>query len=445
MEGKIMPQSIEAEKALIASMISDKDALVKVVDKIDEKAFYLDEHICIVRAILKLYHQSKPVDLVTVSEALRDNQMMKKVGGEAYLDEIVERIPTTENVEYHLQIIEEKLILRSLIESSKKIIEESYEVRGSDYIENLIDQAESNIFKIAQNRIKSDFVPIKPELSKTLKNIENLYNNKGKLSGISSGFIDLDKLTGGFQRSDLIIIAARPSMGKTAFCLNIAENIGVKIGLGVAFFSLEMPKMQLCQRMIASYGRLDSHKLRTGHMGSKDFVKITSIVSQLSEANIFLDDTSSMGVMEIRAKARRLLSKEKVDIIIVDYLQLISIDYRGRWDNRQNEIAEISRSLKILARELEIPVVVISQLSRQVEMRGGDHRPKLSDLRDSGAIEQDADLVMFIYRASYYGSDDDENSGKAELILSKQRNGPTGTVDLIFNKEQARFDNYQDE
>ncbi|MDH4129131.1 MAG: replicative DNA helicase, partial [Spirochaetota bacterium] len=320
------------------------------------------------------------------------------------------------------------------------IITESYQ--GSEDVYDLVDMAESRIFNIAHQRISEDFLPIKPALTQTLDHIEKLYHTKGGYTGIPSGFIDLDKITGGFQKSDLIIIAARPSMGKTAFCLNITENASVKFKQGIAFFSLEMSKQQLCQRLISSYSRMDSQKLRMGNIEPKDFTKIAATISQLSKVKIYLDDTPSITPLEIRAKARRLMARDEINLIIIDYLQLISGSPSRRSENRQNEIAEISRSLKVLARELEIPVIVISQLSRGVEIRGGDHRPKLSDLRDSGAIEQDADVVMFIYRDEYYHQDDPEVKGKAELIIAKQRNGPTGVINLAFNSSHTRFDNF---
>ena len=443
MLNKELPYSLEAERSVIASMISDSVVLTKIADRVLVEFFYLNVHGTVVRSILELYQKDSPVDLVTVCEVLKGNKDIQKLGGEAYLQEMVDIIPTTANVEYYLEILKEKAALRSLIEIGQKMIQDAYD--SSQDIHTLIDQAESSIFNIAQERTDSDFSGIKPSLNQAVTYLEKLFHNQGKLSGLSSGFTDLDKLTAGFQKSDLIVVAARPSMGKTAFCLNIAENMGVRFGLGVAFFSLEMSKMQLCQRMIGSYGRLDAHKLRTGKIHQKEFVDITKTVSDLSKARIFLDDTPSLTTLQIRAKVRRLFSREKVDVIIVDYLQLIISQSRFRSENRQNEIAEISRGLKTLARELDVPVIVISQLSRQVEIRGSDHRPRLSDLRDSGAIEQDADLVLFIYRKEYYEPDNQEEQGKARLILAKQRNGPIGEFDLAFSKAQARFDDFQKE
>ncbi|HEO64279.1 MAG TPA: replicative DNA helicase [Spirochaetes bacterium] len=437
---KTPPQSLEAEKAVIASMLIDFEAIVKVADQISLDDFFQEAHQYILKSILDLYDKDEPVDLVTVNNSLKDQPLIIRQGGASYLDEIINTIPTSANVEYYVQIIKEKAELRKLISVCNEIISSAYQ--HPDSVSNLIDWAESKIFEIAERRIKADFVQLKPVLRETLNFIEQRYHHRDTYSGVPSGFTDLDDLTAGFQKSDLIIIAARPSMGKTALCLNITENIAMNYKKGVAFFSLEMSKQQLCQRLISSYSRFDSQKLRTGKLTATDFPMITNTVNHLSKAKIFLDDTPAINTLEIRAKARRLVAKEQIDLIIVDYLQLISLPDRSRSDNRQTEIAEISRSLKTLARELDIPIIALSQLSRMVETRGGDHRPKLSDLRDSGAIEQDADVVIFIYRNEYYHPDDEETKGKAEIIVSKQRNGPTGTLNLYFNSTQARFDNF---
>ncbi|MDH5680129.1 MAG: replicative DNA helicase, partial [Spirochaetota bacterium] len=391
----------------------------------------------------ELHENDEPVDLVTLNNSLKGNEVLERLGGAAFLDELVESIPTSANIEYYIKIVKEKGELRKLIQVCTGIVTQAYQ--GADDVSELVDQAETKIFEIAEGRITQDFVAIKPALGETLEHIEKLYHNRGNYSGVPSGLSDLDDLTGGFQASDLIIIAARPSMGKTALCLNIAENVGMKSKKGVAFFSLEMSKQQLCQRLISSYSRLDSQKIRTGKIDKSAFPTIANAVSKISKAKIYLDDTPGINTLEIRAKSRRLMTRDQIDLIIVDYLQLISLASSKRVDNRQNEIAEISRSLKNLARELNIPIIALSQLSRSVETRGGDHRPKLSDLRDSGAIEQDADVVIFIYRDEYYQPDDESLKGKAELIISKQRNGPTGAVHVAFSSAFARFDNLQPE
>lgn len=440
---KKSPQNLDAEKAVIASMIIDPDALFKVADQVNIEDFSIDIHKVIAQHILTIYNKNEPVDLVTLNNSLKDNQIMLDHGGAAYLSDLTDSIPSSANIEYYLKIVRDKAELRRLIHACNDIISQAY--ISENEVSEQIDLAESRIFEIAQQRITSDFVAIKPALLETLASIEESFRKKDAFSGVPSGYVDLDKMLGGFQKSDLIILAARPSMGKTALCLNVTENMAIKHGKGVAFFSLEMSKQQLCQRLISSHSRIDSHNIRTGNIGKADFPKITKTVSSLSKSKIFLDDTPGINSLEVRAKARRLMAREDVDIIIIDYLQLITSADRKRSDNRQTEIAEISRSLKNLAREMNVPVIAISQLSRSVETRGGDHRPKLSDLRDSGAIEQDADVVMFIYRDEYYFPDNEEAKGKAELIIAKQRNGPTGTVQLTFNSANAKFDNHYDE
>ena len=432
------PQNIEAEKAFIASLLIDREAILKVADQIKVDYFYYDSHKAIVQSILDHYEKDEPVDLVTLNNSLKDNDDFQKVGGATYLAEITDFVPTSANTEYYLKIIKNKSELRTLINVCTEILQEAFQAKED--FQELIDKAEGKIFEIAKERISSDLVPLKPILSETVDLIEKRYHSKDAFSGIPSGFSDLDKLTGGFQRSDLIIIAARPSMGKTAFCLNIAENACLKYKGSVAFFSLEMSKQQLCQRFISSYARIDSQRIRTGKIEQSDFLSITSAMSQISSVKLFLDDTPAISALEIRAKARRLKAKESIDLIIIDYLQLIAPSASRKNDNRQNEIAEISRSLKALARELEVPVIALSQLSRSVELRG-DKRPILSDLRESGAIEQDADVVTFIYREEYYHPDNEDAKGKGEIIIAKQRNGPTGTVSLSFNPAFTRFDN----
>lgn len=439
---KKIPYDLEAEKAVIASLIIDKEAHIKISETVRADHFYTETHQKIIDSILELYEDDLPVDLVTLNTSLKKKDLPQKVRT-IYLNELVESIPTSANVEHYWKIVRDHSETRALIQICQEITESAY--KDQKETSELIDWAESNIFKIAQDRIQESFLSIHPLLSSTLNQLESLYKQKGQLSGITSGFIDLDNLTGGFQRSDLIILAGRPSMGKTALCLNMVERTGLSNeDLGVAIFSLEMSNFQICQRFLSSHSGINSHRIRLGNFTHEEYKELTISASKISKARIFIDDSATLNPLALKAKLRRLIRREKIDIAFLDYLQLIQSDER-RSENRQAEIAEISRSLKSLARELNIPIVALAQLSRSVEMRGGDHRPRLSDLRDSGAIEQDADLVLFIYREEYYDQDNPDAKNKAELILSKQRNGPTGSIPLIFDSKLARFDNFQKE
>jgi len=385
------------------------------------------------RPILELEEKGRPADLVTVTETLRQQGRLEDVGGLAYVTTLAQSVPTAANVEYYARIVEEKSILRRLIREATRIIQNSYE--AADEAAAILDEAEQGILRISQYRNNSGFVPIKDLISAAYDRIEYLYQNKGGVTGIPTGFKDLDRLTAGLQPSDLIIIAARPSMGKTSFALNVALHVALEVKIPVAIFSLEMSREQLILRMLSSEAGIDGQRLRTGFLDEEDWLLLTTAMARLSEAPIFIDDTPNLTVMDIRAKARRLVQERGQALILLDYLQLVNS--RRAVENRQQEITEISRGLKALARELQVPVVALSQLSRAVEQRQ-DKRPVLSDLRESGAIEQDADVVAFIYRDEYYNPDT-EKKGIAEIIIGKQRNGPTGLVQLAFLKDSMRF------
>lgn len=434
--GRVPPQAVDVEVAVLGAMMLDKTAVGIVTELLDETAFYRTSHRKIFRSVLQLFARDEAVDLVTVTQELKKTKDLDDVGGAAYLSTILGSVATTANVRYHAKIILEKSVLRKLITVAAEIAQEAYDTSGE--ASDILDRAEHMIFEIAQARVRRDFVPMREILKHSFEVIEELYRRKEHITGIPSGFVDLDTITSGFQRSDLVIIAGRPSMGKTAFALNVAAHAAIQKGLGTAIFSLEMSRAQLVQRMLCSEARVDAHQLRTGHLADRHWSSLTTAAGLLSEAPIWIDDTPAMTVLEMRSKARRLKTEADIGVIIVDYLQLMH--GLARQENRQQEISEISRSLKGLAKELDVPVIALSQLSRAVETRGGDRRPILSDLRESGAIEQDADVVAFIYRPEVYDRSP-ENIGIAEVIIGKQRNGPTGTVRLAFSSECTRFDN----
>jgi len=433
---RVPPQAHEAEIAVLGAMMLDMEAIGAGAELLTAESFYRDSHRKIFRAIMELFSKSEAVDLVTLTQELKRKKELDDVGGAAYLSTILGSVPTAANVRYHAKIVLEKAVLRRLITTATEVVQEAYDA-GGDAAE-ILDRAENMIFDISQSRVRRDFMPMREILKHSFEVIQELYDKKEHVTGIGSGFDDLDKLTSGFQRSDLVIIAGRPSMGKTAFALNITANAAVKHDTPVAIFSLEMGKEQLVQRMLCSEARVDAHKLRTGYLADRHWSSLTTAAGQLSEAAIYIDDTPAMTVLEMRSKARRLKAEVDVGVLIVDYMQLMR--GTGRVENRQQEISEISRSLKALAKELQVPVLALSQLSRAVEQRGGDRRPILSDLRESGAIEQDADVVMFVYRGEQYERTP-ENQGMAEIIIGKQRNGPTGTVKLAFRSECTRFEN----
>jgi len=432
---RVPPQAVEAEVAVLGAMLLDAAAIGAAAELLSPDAFYRDSHRKIFTAMMDLFARDEAVDLVTLTQEMKRRKQLDDVGGAAYLSSVLGSVATAANVRYHAHIVLEKAVLRRLINVATEIVQEAYDAGGE--ASDILDRAEHMIFEIAQARVHRDFVPMREILKHSFEVIQELYDKKEHITGIESGFDDLDAMTSGFQRSDLVIVAGRPSMGKTAFALNVAANASIKAGTPVAIFSLEMGKEQLVQRMLCSEARVDAHKLRTGYLADRHWSSLTTAAGLLSEAAIYIDDTPAMTVLEMRSKARRLRAESDIGLVIVDYLQLM----RGhrRAENRQQEISEISRSLKALAKELEVPVLALSQLSRAVESRGGDRRPILSDLRESGAIEQDADVVLFIYRAEQYERTP-ENVGVAEIIVGKQRNGPTGVVKLAFLSECTRFE-----
>lgn len=432
---KVPPQNIEAEMAVLGSMLIDENAVALAIEMLDKDCFYKDIHKKIFEVILNLYNANKAIDVITVSDELKRLGILEEIGGVATLVELANSVPTSANVHHYARIVKEKSILRSLINNATQIISLSYESEGN--VDEILDKAESLIFEISDNKKESSTFSLKEIVKDTIDTIDKLYQKKSYVTGIPTGFIDFDQRTAGLHPSDFIVIAGRPSMGKSAFAISIAEHVGVVEKIPLAFFSLEMSKEQLVQRMLCSHARVDVHKVRTGYLASSDWPRLTAAAGKLSEAPIFIEDTPAISIMELRAKARRLKSHHNIQLIILDYLQLMK--GTGRAENRQQEISEISRSLKALARELHIPVVAISQLSRAVEARA-DHRPQLSDLRESGAIEQDADLVVLLLREEYYNPTE-ENEGIAEVIIAKQRNGPVGSIKLAFIKEYARFEN----
>jgi replicative DNA helicase len=430
---KIPPQNLAAEQSVIGAMMLDKNAVVRVLEFLSPQSFYRDAHRFIYEAIIELFDRGEPVDLVTVTEALRKTGKLEAAGGSVYITDLLNSVPTAANAEYYAKIVEEKSLLRRLIESGTRIVGEAFS--DPDDVDQVLDRAEKSIFDIALKRSREGFQKIDTVIKKVLDKIDALYGKKESITGTTTGFPDLDKLTAGFQTSDLIIIAARPSVGKTAFALNIAQEVSVKHKVPVAIFSLEMSKEQLAQRMLCSEAEVNAQQLKTGSLSDTGWKKLTRALGRLSEAPLYIDDSSSLTATEIRAKARRLKIEKGLGLVIVDYLQLMR--GRDRSENRVQEISDIARSLKTLARELEVPVVALSQLSRAVEQRP-DRIPRLSDLRESGEIEQTADLVMFIHREDYYNPQTDRGN-IAEIIIAKQRNGPIGTVELVFRKDIAKF------
>ncbi len=433
---KVPPQNLEAERAVLGAMLLEKEAIPKVLQIItNSDSFYSEMHRLIYEGIVSLFNKNKPVDVVALREEFRKKGKLKKVGGAAYLADLVNSVPTISNVDYYAQIVKEKQILRDLLRVSDSISSLVYE--NSLDLDATLDKAQSLIFNVAQQRIKTSYVHIKEVLTKTFERIETLYDRKEHITGIPTGFTELDRLTSGLQPSDLVVIAGRPSMGKTSFALNIAQYAGIEAQVPLVIFSLESAKEQLVERMLCSEARVNSQKLRTGFLSEEEWSRLTDAAGVLAEAPIYIDDTPNINVLELRAKARQLKAERNIKMIVVDYLQLMEGD--KRMENRQQQISEISRSLKTLAKELYVPVVAISQLSRAVEQRQ-DKRPLLSDLRESGAIEQDADLVLSLYREYYY-TRKEEDEGTTEIIINKQRHGPIGKVPLVFIKEYSRFEN----
>lgn len=436
--GRVPPQSIEAEQSVLGASLLDKEVLSSITEIIDVSDFYRDDHKEIFEAIMDLYERGEPIDLITVSEQLKIRGSLDAVGGLEYLTGLVNAVPTTANAKHYAKIVEEKSILRKLIKISSEIINMGYE--QAEEVEYILDKAEKGIFDISQGRNSQGFAQIKDVLIETFDRLEELYNSKGSVTGIPTGFIDLDHKTAGLHNSDLILIAARPAMGKTSFALNIAQYAAIHSQVPVAIFSLEMSKEQLVNRMLCCEAMVDAQRMRTGQLEDSDWQKIAKALGPISDAPIFIDDTPGVTAAEIRAKCRRLKIEKDLGLVVIDYLQLMQ--GRGRSENRQQEISEISRSLKILAKEINVPVIALSQLSRAPELRG-DHRPILSDLRESGAIEQDADIVMFLYRDDYYNPET-EKKNVAEVIIAKHRNGSTGTVKLAWLGQYTKFANLEE-
>jgi replicative DNA helicase len=437
---RTLPHNLEAEKSVLGAILIQNEAFNHAVELIDSRDFFRDAHRRIFERMITLSERGDPIDFVTLKEELSRGGELDEVGGPAYIASLADGVPRSANVEYYARIVKEKSTLRSLIHSANKILSEAYEAEQEPDV--LLDEAERSIFAIAENRIRAGFTPLRDLVQGSFATIEKLQQHKGMVTGVPTGFVDLDEMTSGLQPSDLVLVAARPSMGKTSFVLNIAQYIGTQTDMTVGIFSLEMSKEQLFMRMLTGEARIDAHRFRSGYLNEKDYGKLSHALGTLAEAKVFIDDSASIGVLEMRAKSRRLKAEHGLDLIIIDYLQLMS--GRGRVESRQQEIAQISRSLKGLAKELAIPVVALSQLSRASETRS-DHRPQLSDLRESGALEQDADVVMFIYREEKYRDEDGnpnaDAEGTAEIIIGKQRNGPIGTVKLAFIKEHTRFEN----
>lgn len=436
--GKVPPHDIEAEQAVLGSMLTDKDAVIAAMEVLKPDSFYREDDKAIYEAMQNLYNRAEPIDLITLKNELETMSKLEQVGGLEYLANLPEKAPTSANVQKYISIVEEKSMLRNLIKTANEIIDLGYS--QSEEVEDIMDHAEKKIFDIMQNKNQKGYSPIKDVLVDSFAQLEELYNRKQHITGVPTGFTDLDYRTAGLHGSELILIAARPAMGKTAFALNLAANAAIRGGAGVAIFSLEMSKEQLVNRMLCSEAMVDSNKMRTGKLEEDDWAKLASAIGPLSESNIIIDDTPGVTVMDIRTKCRKLKLEKNIGLIIIDYLQLITGNSK-RGGSREQEISEISRSLKILAKELNVPVIALSQLSRAVEQRP-DHRPMLSDLRESGAIEQDADIVMFLYRDDVYNKES-EKKDIAEVIIAKQRGGSTGTVDLLWMGTYTKFVNLE--
>ena len=442
---RIPPQNLEAEISVLGAVLQDPGALLKAMEVLRPEDFYKEAHRKIFRACVELFERNEPVDLVTLANELMRRKQLDEVGGASQLSALVDAVPTAANVTYHARVVKDKAVLNALIEKATAVVSKAYS--DSEDTDQLLDWAEQQIFEISQDKVSRSFAPVKSILKGTFQLIEKLYDRKSHVTGVPTGFADFDRLTSGLQPAELIVVAGRPSMGKTSFCLNVAQQAAIRESVTVAIFSLEMSKEQLVQRMLCSEASVDSHRLRTGYLSDTDWPKLTTAAGRLSEAPIYIDDTPGISLLEMRAKARRLKAERGLGLVIIDYMQLIS--GRARAENRQQEISEISRGLKGMAKDLNVPVVALSQLSRAVESRDPP-RPQLSDLRESGAIEQDADVVTFLYRPAFYrkrkGEEADEpEDNTTEIIIGKQRNGPTDTVYLTFLREYTRFENQERE
>ena len=434
---KIPPHDIDAEQAVLGSMLTDKEAVNAAIESLKEDAFYRDDNRIIFQAIVNLYSKSEPIDIITLKDELESMDKFEQVGGYEYLASLPDKVPTTANVQKYIKIVEEKSILRNLIKTANEIIERGYD--PTEDVEDIMDGAEKKIFDIMQSKNQKGYTPIKDVLVESFTKLEELYNRKQHITGVPTGFAELDYKTAGLHGSELILVAARPAMGKTAFALNLATNAALRGNAPVAIFSLEMSKDQLVNRILCSEAMVDSNKVRTGKLDEDDWVKLAGAIGPLSEAEMYIDDTPGISVMEIRTKCRKLKMEKNIGLVVIDYLQLVQGNKRTA--SREQEISEISRSLKILAKEINVPVIALSQLSRAVEQRP-DHRPMLSDLRESGAIEQDADIVMFLYRDDYYNKES-EKKDIAEVIIAKQRGGQTGTVELLWMGNYTKFVNLE--
>lgn len=437
--GKIPPNDIEAEQAVLGSMLTDKDAVVSAIEILKPEDFYREDNKAIYGAILNLYNRAEPVDIITLKAELVSIGKFDVIGGLEYLATLPDMAPTSANIDKYIKIVEEKSMLRNLIQTANQIISLGYD--PTQEIEGIMDEAEKKIFNVMQKRNQKGYTPIKEVLVDTFEQLEKLYNQKQHITGVPTGFSDLDYKTAGLHESDLVLIAARPAMGKTAFALNLATNAAVRAKVPVAIFSLEMSKEQLVNRVLCSEAMVDSNKVRTGKVDDEDWVKLAGALGPLSESSIYIDDTPGISIMEIRAKCRKLKLEKNIGLVVIDYLQLVTGSNAKRGGSREQEISEISRSLKILAKEINVPVIALSQLSRAAEQRP-DHRPMLSDLRESGAIEQDADIVMFLYRDDYYNPES-EKKNIAEVIIAKHRAGSTGTVELLWLGNYTKFANIE--
>ena len=432
---KMLPQSLEAEQAVLAAMFNDRDAILEVIPLLKESDFYRHDHGVLFATMRKMNEQNIPVDLVTITAQLDKDGNLEKAGGITYVAQIANSLGSASNIVHYAGIVKEKAVLRDLISIASNISNRSYD--DTEDTEKILDDAERMVLEISQKRARSGLTPISEVIDDTLSQLEILSQKKEGITGLTSGFIDLDRITSGWQKSDFIILAARPAMGKTAFALNMAQNAAIATHEPVAIFSLEMSKEQLVNRMVSSMAEIDQQTLRNGRIYGDDWVQLVNAIAPLAEAPVYIDDTPAISVREVRAKARRLKTERGLSLVIIDYLQLMGST--GRIESRQQEVSQISRSLKALARELDIPIIALSQLSRSVE-QGQEKKPSLSHLRESGSLEQDADIVMFIYRDEYY-NEDSEKKGQAEIIIAKHRNGATGSVDLSFRKEFTKFGN----
>lgn len=435
--GKVPPHDIEAEQAVIGSMLTDQEAVYAAIERLKPEDFYREDNKQIYTAILNIYNKAEPIDIITLKAELSSMGKLDAVGGLEYIVELPEKVPTTANVDRYIKIVEEKSLLRNLIRAANEILSSGY--AQEDEVENIVDHAEKKIFDVMQKKSQKGYTTIKDVLVESFTKLEELYNQKEHITGVPTGFAELDKKTAGLHGSELILIAARPAMGKSAFALNIGSYAATRANVPVAIFSLEMSKEQVGNRILCSEALVDSNNVRTGELNDEELGKLAETSGELSQAPIYIDDTPGISVMEIRAKCRKLKLEKNIGLVIIDYLQLIQGS--GKTSSREQEIAEISRSLKILAKEIEVPVIALSQLSRAVEARP-DHRPMLSDLRESGSIEQDADIVMFLYRDDYY-NEDSEKKNIAEVIIAKQRAGSTGTVDLAWLGKYTKFANLE--